>query len=71
MSDLQIAARLVRLGGEYERADEVRDYTRKVEIDQQIQRLGAETSEDYAWWLSVIRGRNVVRRARGLEEVHV
>lgn len=71
MAPSAIAARLVRLGGEYERASEARDYDRMVEIDQDIARLGDSLSEDYAWEILVIRGRNIVRRPRGLDELHI
>jgi hypothetical protein len=65
-----IQALLVRLGGEYERADQARDYAAKVRIEEQIERTGALLSEDYAWWLMVIRGRNVIRAARGQDPIH-
>lgn len=63
-------ARLIRLGGEYERAVQARDMERAVTLDHQIDALGKTLIEDVAWWNLVIRGRNIIRRARGFDEVY-
>ena len=63
-------AQFTRLGGELERARQERDFSRATELERKIEELGKRQSEDSAWWLFVIRGRNVVRRARKQEEVH-
>lgn len=68
MSEL---ARLIRLGGDYERADQERDYPRKVTISAAIMDTADRLTEDAAWWQLVIRGRNIIRRQRHMEELHV
>jgi hypothetical protein len=64
-------ARLMRLGGNYERAQIARDFGRCVTIASDIAATGAEldrlTDCAYEWPFTVLRGRNVIRRARGLE----
>lgn len=65
-----LQARLMRLGGAFERARLDHDHTRAIAAGDEIARTGAQMPEIYAWWLTVIRGRNAIRRARGLEPVH-
>lgn len=66
----QKSRQLLRLGGEYERADQRHDYAAKVRIEHDIEAIGASMPESYAWWLTVIRGRNAIRRQHKLEPLH-
>lgn len=70
MTPAALNARLLRLGGDSERARLDRDYDHAISADDEIARIGAQMPEIYAWWLTVIRGRNAIRRARGLEPIH-
>ena len=62
-------AQLIRLGGAYERADQARDYARKVLLEAQINEL-AEQINGVPQML-VLRGRNIIRKARSMELLHV
>ena len=62
-------AHLIRLGGAYERAYESCQFDAMIALEQEIGKLQAEQPE--AWltpWL--VRGRNVIRRCRGLEDIN-
>ena len=56
---------LMRIGGEYERAVLARDFERGMDIERRIQHL-AETEENYVPSF-IVRGRNHIRKLRGLE----
>ena len=62
------AAIMVRLGGEYERAHISGNLTECIRIEKLI----GEYQNSSENWLKplVVRGRNIVRRNRGLEEVY-
>lgn len=62
--------RLVRLGAMYERAEQRRDFGALIEIERQINAI-ADANENVYVDSAVLRGRNVIRRAHGLEEIHV
>lgn len=62
--------RLVRLGGSYERASLARDYETMAQVARKLDQLAADNPEV---WIQVfiVRGQNVIRRARRLEALHV
>lgn len=62
--------RLVRLGGRYGRASLARDYETMAQVARKLDRLAADNPEV---WIEmfVVRGQNVIRRARRLEALHV
>lgn len=70
MYEMKRVCRVFRLGGEYERACLARDFAKAMDVEQEFTRIGIELGENYAWWLLVLRGRNVIRRCRGLEELN-
>lgn len=65
-----LIARLVRLGGRYERASLARDYKMMAQVTRKLDRLAAENPEV---WIQVfvVRGQNVIRRSHRLEALHV
>jgi len=64
--------KLVRLGGRYERATLARDYVHGIALEQEINDVSKD-AEDAGIWPAplVVRGRNIVRRARGLELINI
>jgi hypothetical protein len=63
------AIRLIRLAGEHERAQLARDFATLIEIDRAISRLVELLPEEYAPDILIRNGRNIIRRARGLDEI--
>ncbi len=63
-----VSARLVRLGGRYERAIQARDFDTAIAAEREICEL-APLDENIVPQFAVVRGRNFVRRLRGQEEV--
>lgn len=62
--------RLMRLAGEYERATQARDFAQAVDLEHQINAL-ASTLSELPTVMITTRGRNVIRRARRQEELHL
>jgi hypothetical protein len=67
-----VTGKLIRLGGQYERATLAKDYARAITIEREIDGVSKD-AEDVGIWPAplIVRGRNVVRNARGLEPINV
>lgn len=70
MSDRTIEQQMIRLGGAYERARLAQDWGTGAFIESAI---NDRCNEHPTLWLApfIVRGRNVIRRHRHLEPVHV
>lgn len=68
--DKPLDVRLIRLGGRYERARLSSDWDAAIRYERQFDELAREHP---TVWIQpfVVRGQNVVRKARGLELLHV
>lgn len=60
--------RLTRLGGQYERAIQARDFDAAIRIEREIEIVAAQ-DENVATTIAVVRGRNFIRKLRGQESL--
>ena len=65
---MKVEVKLSKLGGMFERADQAREFDKITQIEKEIQAI-YETTD---FWITpyIVRGRNVIRKARKQELIH-